>query len=59
MEESVHQNWIKIKAAMEEVGDTECAFYSRACRCVVTQIDPGVPGYDEYYNHFLNFYNIV
>lgn len=58
MEESVQQNWIKIKAAMEESGDTNCAFYHRAIKSSLG-MDPGVPGYDEYYNHFLSFYNIV
>ena len=30
MEDRVRENWIKIKAALEEAGKTDCLFYKRA-----------------------------
>ena len=61
MEESVYQNWVKLKNKMESLGEnhTNSEFYRRACKCVETREDPGIPGYDEYYYKFLELYNIV
>ena len=61
MEESVYQNWVKLKNKMESLGEnhTNSEFYRRACKCVETREDPQVPGYDEYYQHYLKFFEIV
>ena len=61
MEESVYQNWVKLKNKMESLGEnhTNSGFYRRACECVETREDPQIPGYDEYYQHFLKFFEIV
>lgn len=61
MEESVYQNWVKLKNKMEFLGEnhTNSGFYRRACICVETREDPEIPGYDEYYQHFLKFFEIV
>ena len=51
MEESVYQNWVKLKEKFEAEGTncTRSGFYDRICKCVETREDPGIPGYDEYY----------
>tara|TARA_B100000963_G_C22639257_1_gene679459 strand:+ start:3878 stop:4063 length:186 start_codon:yes stop_codon:yes gene_type:complete len=61
MEESVYQNWVKLKEKFEDQGAncTQSKFYNRICKCVETREDPGIPGYDEYYYKFLELYNIV
>ena len=40
MDPEVLQNWAKIKAHLEAVGKTDCAFYRRACRILAGHPDP-------------------
>ena len=59
MDDNTFNNWVKIKDAMESRGMTETKFYDRACLCVETREDTGVPGYDEYYQEFLKILDIA
>ncbi len=60
MTDEVHQNWIKIKEAMEaQERGLHTEFYQRACTCALRKVDPGIPGYDEYYNYFLTALGIT
>ncbi|MBA60839.1 MAG: hypothetical protein CMJ76_00595 [Planctomycetaceae bacterium] len=60
MTDEVHQNWIKIKEAMEaQERGLHTDFYKRACTCALRKVDPGIPGYDEYYNHFMTSLGIT
>ena len=40
MDPEVLENWAKIKAHLEAVGKTDCAFYRRACRILSGHPDP-------------------
>ena len=46
---------------MEDGGSnfTNNSFYERACTCVATRKDPGTPGGDAYYQHFLKFFCVA
>lgn len=59
MDDNTFNNWVKIRDAMKSQGMTETKFYDRACICSETREDPGIPGYDEYYQHFLKILDIA
>lgn len=61
MTDETYNNWVKLKEAMEKGGTnyTNNPFYDRACVCVETREDPQIPGYDEYYQHFLKFFCVA
>jgi hypothetical protein len=40
MDQDTYNNWAKIKAVMEESGNTNNTFYKRACEILVTRKDP-------------------
>ena len=40
MDQRTFQNWVRIKEAMEESGNTQNMFYKRACEIVKTRKDP-------------------
>lgn len=40
MDKSVRDNWIKVKASLEEAGKTDCFFYKRACAIAAGGSDP-------------------
>lgn len=44
MDDRTRENWVKVKAALEKAGKTECDFYRRAVAVVTTGRDPG-PGF--------------
>ena len=40
MDDNTYSNWVKIKQIFEESGNTENAFYKRACQIVKSKKDP-------------------
>jgi len=40
MDEHTYENWVKVKKAFEESGNTQNMFYQRACAIVSGQEDP-------------------
>ena len=40
MDQRTYENWLKIKSAMEESGNTNNLFYKRACEIEKTRKDP-------------------
>jgi len=40
MDQHTHENWVRIKKAFEESGNTDNHFYKRACEIVRTGKDP-------------------
>ena len=61
MTNEVYNNWVKMKKRMEDGGSnfTNNSFYERAFTCVATRKDPGIPGGDAYYQHFLKFFCVA
>lgn len=42
MDAQTRKNWLKVKAALEAAGKTDCDFYRRACAVERTGSDPGL-----------------
>ena len=40
MDDHTYQNWLKIKSAMEQSGNTNNMIYQRACEIAKTRKDP-------------------
>lgn len=40
MDKDTYQNWVKVKEAFEESGNTDNMFYHRACAIVSSRVDP-------------------
>ena len=40
MDNYTYENWVKVKNAFEESGNTDNMFYHRACAIVSSRVDP-------------------
>ena len=40
MHPDTYENWVRVKSALEESGNTENHYYKRACTIVQTKQDP-------------------